>query len=80
MAVHVTMLVSSLPEGVPHDDRTISYEDTGGSRYTYKTSEGGVLVVLKGPRSGLDNQIEVMYGPSAWESVQGDTVGSNPRA
>jgi hypothetical protein len=80
MAVHVTMLVSSLPEGVPHSDRTIRYEDTGGSRYTYKTLDGGVLVVFKGPRSGLDNQIEVMYSPSAWESVQGDTVGSNPRS
>ncbi|MGW2520555.1 hypothetical protein ACWC09_26770 [Streptomyces sp. NPDC001617] len=79
MAVHVTMLVSSLPEGAPHDDRTIRYEDTADSRYTYKTSEGGVLVVLKGPPSGLDNRIEVMYGPSAWESVQGDTIGSTPR-
>jgi hypothetical protein len=80
MAVHVTMLISSLPEGFPHDDRTINYEDTRSSRYTYRTLDSGVLVVLKGSGVGIDNEIEVMYGPAAWESVTGDTVGSTPRA
>ncbi|WP_143661836.1 hypothetical protein [Streptomyces glaucescens] len=76
MAVHVTLLGSSLPADYPQAERTISYDDAEGSRYTYKTLDSGVLVILKG--SGMNNSIEVMYGPSAWESVQGDTVGSRP--
>jgi hypothetical protein len=76
MAVHVTMLVSSLPDGAPQDDRTIRYEDAGRSRYTYRVLDSGALMVLKGV--GVDNEIEVIYGPSAWESVQGDSFGSTP--
>ncbi|MFF1298121.1 MULTISPECIES: hypothetical protein [unclassified Streptomyces] len=78
MAVNVTMLVSALPDGVPQDERTIRYEDAGRSRYTYRVLDSGVLVVLKG--IGVDNQIEVMYGPAAWESVQGDAVGSSGKS
>ncbi|MBE4761769.1 hypothetical protein [Streptomyces caniscabiei] len=70
MTVHVTMLVSSLPEGFPHDERTIKYEDTGGSKYSYMLHNSGALLVFK--RTGGDNDVEVTYGPSAWESVQGD--------
>jgi hypothetical protein len=70
MTVHVTMLVSSLPEGFPHNDRTTSYEDSGSSKYTYALHPSGTLVIYN--KTGGANKVEVMYGPSAWESVQGD--------
>lgn len=67
MTVHVTMLVSSLPEGAPDDDRSIEYTDTGGSKYAYVLHNSGALMVYK------VGEVEVVYGPSAWESVQGDS-------
>jgi hypothetical protein len=70
MTVHVTMLVSSLPEGAPQDDRTIRYEDAAGSTYSYVLHNSGALFVYK--RAGGDTGLEVVYGPTAWESVQGD--------
>lgn len=73
MTVHVTMLVSSLPEGFPHDDRTITYEDGGGSKYTYRVHSSGALYVCK--KTGPDREkTDTVYGPSAWESVQGDVA------
>lgn len=70
MTVHVTMLVSSLPEGFPADKRTINYEDSKGSTYTYVLHPSGALLVFK--RADAGNDVEVVYGPSSWESVQGD--------
>ena len=70
MTVHVTMPISSLPEGAPHDQRTVTYEDAGGSKYTYTLHPSGTLVVYK--KADGSNEVDVMYGPSAWESVQGD--------
>lgn len=70
MTVHVTMLVSSLPEGFPHDERTIKHDDDAAGKYTYTLHPSGALVVFK--KADGANEIEVMYGPSAWESVQGD--------
>jgi hypothetical protein len=70
MTVRVTMLVSSLPEGFSQTDRTIEYEDTGSSRYTYNLHGSGALFVFK--KADGSNGLEVVYGPSAWESVQGD--------
>ncbi|MFE7547118.1 hypothetical protein [Streptomyces gardneri] len=68
MTVQVTMLVSSLPEGFPADERTVSYEDTGDVTYTYNLLDSGALRVNR----NRDLAAEVVYGPAAWESVQGD--------
>ena len=70
MTVHVTMPISSLPEGVPHDQRTVAYEDAGGSKYTYVLHPSGALVIYK--KADGSSEVDVMYGPSAWERVQGD--------
>jgi hypothetical protein len=70
MTVHVTMLASSLPLGFPHDERTIKYEDEGGDRYTYLLHRSGALTIYK--KTDIFPEPEVVYGPSAWESVQGD--------
>lgn len=70
MTVHVTMLVSALPEGFPVGKRTIEYEDGGGDRYTYALHGSGALTVYK--KTDATPEVEVIYGPSAWESVQGD--------
>jgi hypothetical protein len=70
MAVTVTMLVSSLPEGYPHDERDIEYADAGGRTYTYQLHPSGALAVYQ--KSEGRNELHIMYGPSAWESVQGD--------
>lgn len=66
MTVHVTMLVSSLPEGFSEDERSITYADSRSREYTYMLHNSGALVVHKA------GEVEVVYGPSAWESVQGD--------
>jgi hypothetical protein len=70
MTVHVTMLVSSLPEGYPADERTIKYEDDSSDRYTYTLHGSGALTVYK--KTDVFPEVEVIYGPSAWESVEGD--------
>ncbi|MDX2800188.1 hypothetical protein [Streptomyces scabiei] len=70
MTVHVTMLVSSLPEGAPHDDRAIEYKDADGTKYTYVLHNSGALVIHR--RNSDGNSAEVIYGSAAWESVQGD--------
>ncbi|MFH8581648.1 hypothetical protein [Streptomyces zaomyceticus] len=68
MTVRVTMLVSALPEGFPADERTVSYEDSDDVTYTYTLLDSGALRVNKNREAGA----EVVYGPAAWESVQGD--------
>ncbi|MFE9812386.1 hypothetical protein [Streptomyces sp. NPDC005548] len=70
MTVNVTMLISSIPENYPSDDRTHRYEDGPDVAYTYMLHGSGALVVQK--RSEGVHDTEVVYGPSAWESVQGD--------
>jgi hypothetical protein len=62
------MLPSAIPEGLPDDDRTISYEDRDDVSYTYTVLEGGALRVNR----NREATAEVVYGPTAWESVQGD--------
>ncbi|MFF8250089.1 hypothetical protein [Streptomyces griseus] len=74
MTVHITMHASSLPEGYPADERGQDYEDTSDVRYTYSVHQSGALFIWKRER-GPSPEVEVVYGPSAWESVQGD-IGS----
>lgn len=71
MTVHVTMLVSSLPEDFPADERTTEYQDIENSKYTYSLHNSGALIVYM-TDDRLFPEVEVIYGPSAWESVQGD--------
>lgn len=71
MTVHVTMLVSSLPDGFPHDERTVDHTDLEDSKYTYSLHSSGALIVYR-TDDKLFPETEIVYGPSAWESVQGD--------
>ncbi|PWS51780.1 hypothetical protein DLE01_09650 [Streptomyces sp. FT05W] len=72
MTVHITMHTSSLPEGYPSDERGQNYEDTSGARYTYTLHPSGALTVWKQEGGMPIPDIEIIYGPTAWESVQGD--------
>lgn len=73
MAVHITMHTSSLPEGYPQDERGQRYEDTSDVRYSYVLHQSGALVVFKKGSAMVFPEVEVIYGPTAWESVQGDS-------
>lgn len=68
------MLVSSLPDGYPEDDRVTPYVDADLTKYEYSVHASGSLVVWKQSRG--KHSAEVVYGPSAWESVQGDSSAS----
>jgi hypothetical protein len=72
MTVHITMHAASLPDGYPADERGQDYEDTSDARYTYTLHPSGALAVWKKDADMPISGIEVIYGPTAWESVQGD--------
>lgn len=75
MTVHIVMHASSLPEGYPTNGRGQDYEDSAGARYSYTVHQSGALYVWK--KTDSNPEVEVVYGPTAWESVQGDS-GSRP--
>ncbi|MER7951917.1 hypothetical protein ABTY59_31440 [Streptomyces sp. NPDC096079] len=70
MTVQVTMHTSAMPEGSPAARRTVTYEDHDGAKFVYSVIAGGALRI----GTNGEAQPEVVYGPSAWESVQGDAA------
>lgn len=72
MTVRIVMHASSLPQGYPSDERDQNYEDTSGARYAYTVQQSGALTVWKLEGGMPLPEIEIVYGPTAWESVQGD--------
>ncbi|MFF3753912.1 hypothetical protein ACFYYH_26175 [Streptomyces sp. NPDC002018] len=71
MTVHVTMLPAAVTPGLEQSSRITSYEDHDGVRYRYLLHDSGALVVRR-MQSDEETVTEVVYGPSAWEGVQGD--------
>ncbi|WP_066952348.1 hypothetical protein [Streptomyces lushanensis] len=71
MTVHVTMLPAAIPPGLEPSSRVVSYEDEDEVRYRYLLHDSGALIVRR-TKHDEETVTEVVYGPSAWEGVQGD--------
>jgi hypothetical protein len=76
MSVHVTVMPAAIPHSLRDQKptRTIGFNDTSSTKYVFEVLPSGALVVWKGePGPDADSEIEVIYGPAAWENVQGAT-------
>lgn len=71
MTVHVTLLPAALPPGLEPANRVISYEDQDDIRYRYLLHDSGALVVRR-TRHEEATVTEAVFGPAAWEGVQGE--------
>ncbi|MFJ1900421.1 hypothetical protein [Streptomyces sp. NPDC088115] len=64
----MTVRITTHDSGVP-----IVHTDTSDLRYTYALHQSGALTVYKKATDMVFPEVEVIYGPTAWESVQGDS-------
>ncbi|MFD5031984.1 hypothetical protein ACFVWX_20335 [Streptomyces sp. NPDC058220] len=71
MTVHVALLPTAIPPGLEPSSRIVSYEDRDGACYRYLLHDSGALVVRRTHRDE-ETATEIVYSPSAWESVHGD--------
>lgn len=76
MTGHVTLLPATVPAHLREagSSRVREFNDDSsaeGARYRYAVRGSGSLVVWRQDDSG--HAIETVFGPSAWEEVEGDT-------
>ncbi|MER5871953.1 hypothetical protein [Streptomyces sp. NPDC002044] len=80
MTVQVTLLPATIPAHVQAEapSRVREFNDDNstaeGVRYTYSVKPSGSLVVMRQDSEG--HRIETVFGPSAWEEVDGDVSGA----
>lgn len=75
MSVYVVLLTTTVPPHLSEEaDRTRSHEDRTWSdepvEYQYSVHQSGALVVWRCP-NGAKPEVETVYGPAAWETVDG---------
>ncbi|SEL47856.1 hypothetical protein [Streptacidiphilus jiangxiensis] len=74
MSVHVTVMPAAIPPHLRTEEitRQLNYNDGLDVEFVFEVLPSGALVVWKGnPGSDVGSAIELVYGPAAWESVQG---------
>ena len=74
MSVNVTVMPAAIPHHLRDQgpQRGIEYEDRGDTEYVFEVLASGALVVWKDTRgSDVGTDVEVVYGPTAWDNVQG---------
>ncbi|MBT2368901.1 hypothetical protein J7E88_27185 [Streptomyces sp. ISL-10] len=77
MSVDVTLLPATIPPRLAEEDidRIRRFEDrTAGEqlRFEYSVPPSGALVVWRLSDPNLTPEVEAVFGPAAWEEVQGD--------
>ncbi|MFC8625620.1 hypothetical protein [Streptomyces anulatus] len=58
-----------------HRDEELRYQDGDGREYRYVIGENGTLSIFgkeEGGRLVRNQQPDIVYGPAAWYSVEGD--------
>ncbi|WP_042426203.1 hypothetical protein [Streptacidiphilus anmyonensis] len=74
MSVRITVMPAAIPHHLRNQEvtRQITYNDRDDAEYVYEVLVSGALVVWRGrPGSDVGGEVEGVYGPTAWESVQG---------
>ena len=74
MSVRITVMPAAIPHHLRNQEvtRQINYNDRDDADYVYELLVSGALVVWRGkPGSDVGGEVEVVYGPMAWENVQG---------
>ncbi|WP_133260026.1 hypothetical protein [Streptacidiphilus pinicola] len=74
MSVRITVMPAAVPHHLRDQEvtRQISYNDREDAEYVYEILVSGAVVVWRGkPGSDVGGEIEVVYGATAWENVQG---------
>ena len=77
MSVYVALLTTTVPPHLSEEaERTRSHEDRlqgdAPVEYQYSVHQSGALVVWRCPH-GAQPEVETVYGPAAWETVDGAT-------
>ncbi|MFI9585871.1 hypothetical protein ACIHCQ_29410 [Streptomyces sp. NPDC052236] len=77
MSVDVTLLPATIPHRFRDEDlsRIRRFEDrtdAGQIRFEYSIPESGSLIVWRVTDPHVTAAVETVFGPAAWEEVQGD--------
>ncbi|MFF0065762.1 hypothetical protein ACFYRC_30285 [Streptomyces sp. NPDC005279] len=77
MSVDVTLLPATIPHRFHEEDvdRIRRFEDRtdgGKLRFEYSIPDSGSLIVWRVTDPHVNAEVETVFGPAAWEEVQGD--------
>ncbi|MEY9871955.1 hypothetical protein ABH931_001429 [Streptacidiphilus sp. MAP12-33] len=78
MSVRVTVMPATIPHHLRNQEalRLIHYSDTEEAEYAFTILTSGALAVWRRrPGSDAAGELEIIHGPTTWDTVQGTADG-----